>query len=153
MRVEKISEDLYNIFINKLYFKDIDLTNKIELISIIKELLNKIETRYRLNLNGFYKIKVYPKKEIGVYLNVIKIDDNEFSSGADFRIVIYQNEKFFLETDNYEILDKNKMKMYYDNKFYIDIDDIKDINSIIDMGNIIYGKEAKTMLNESKKIK
>lgn len=153
MKVERINEELFDIFINFCYFKNVDLSNKIDLINVIKELLVKIDSRYNLNINGFYKIKVYPKDKIGIFLNIIKIDDNEFSSGSDFRIVIYSNEKFLLETDNYEILDQNILKKYYNGKFYIDIDDIKNIYNIIDMGNIIYGKAVKKILTESINIK
>lgn len=153
MKVERINEELFDIFINFCYFKNVDLSNKIDLINVIKELLIKIDSRYNLNINGFYKIKVYPKDKIGIFLNIIKIDDNEFSSGSDFRIVIYPNEKFLLETDNYEILDQNILKKYYNGKFYIDIDDIKNIYNIIDMGNIIYGKAVKKILTESINIK
>ena len=90
LKVEKVGSDILTVFMSNFYFKDIDMDKKIELIGIIKEYIDKIDQRYRLNLNGFYKIKVYPNKKIGVFLEIIKIDDNEFSSGADFRIIIYQ---------------------------------------------------------------
>lgn len=153
MKVEMIDSDLINVFINNFYFKNTDFEKKIELISIIKDLIAKMDYRYKLSLNGFYKIKVYPYKKIGVFLDIIKIDDNEFSNGADFRIVVYQNEKFYLETDNYEILDPKIEKRYYRDKFYINLDDIKDINKIIDLGNIIYGNDVKEMIYYSKIIK
>ena len=79
MKVEKINDDLINIYFNPFYFKDIDLNNKLELIEVIKDLIKKAESRYKLFLSGFYKIKVYPNKKLGVFLNIIKIDDNEFS--------------------------------------------------------------------------
>lgn len=48
MKVEIINSDIISVFINNFYFRDIDLTKKIEFISIIKDLISKIDTRYKL---------------------------------------------------------------------------------------------------------
>lgn len=148
MKVEKINDDLINIYFNPYYFKDIDLNNKLELIEVIKDLIKKAESRYKLFLSGFYKIKVYPNKKLGVFLNIIKIDDNEFSNTTDFRIVIYPNEKFFLETELYELFNNVEMR-YCNNKFYIDIDDVDNILPISDMVDVIYGSDVKKLLSNS----
>lgn len=148
MKVEKINDDLINIYFNPFYFKDIDLNNKLELIEVIKDLIKKAESRYKLFLSGFYKIKVYPNKKLGVFLNIIKIDDNEFSNTTDFRIVIYPNEKFFLETELYELFNNVEMR-YCNNKFYIDIDDVDNILPISDMVDVIYGSDVKKILSNS----
>lgn len=148
MKVEKINDDLINIYFNPFYFKDIDLNNKLELIEVIKDLIKKAESRYKLFLSGFYKIKVYPNKKLGVFLNIIKIDDNEFSNTTDFRIVIYPNEKFFLETELYELFN-NVVMRYCNNKFYIDIDDVDNIIPISDMVDVIYGSDVKELLSNS----
>lgn len=153
MRTEIVSDDLITVFINNFYFQEINFSKKIEIISIIKDLISKIDKRYQLNLNGFYKIKVYPNQKLGVFLDIIKIDDNEFSSGADFRIVVYPEAKFFLETDNYEILDVKVKKRFYKNKFYIDIDDISDLNLLSDFGNIVYGDSTQELIYQGKIIK
>lgn len=148
MKVEKINDDLINIYFNPFYFKDIDLNNKLELIEVIKDLIKKAESRYKLFLSGFYKIKVYPNKKLGVFLNIIKIYDNEFSNTTDFRIVIYPNEKFFLETELYELFNNVEMR-YCNNKFYIDIDDVDNILPISDMVDVIYGSDVKKLLSNS----
>ena len=148
MKVEKINDDLINIYFNPFYFKDIDLNNKLELIEVIKDLIKKAESRYKLFLSGFYKIKVYPNKKLGVFLNIIKIDDNEFSNTTDFRIVIYPNEKFFLETELYELFNNVEMR-YCNNKFYIDIYDVDNILPISDMVDVIYGSDVKKLLSNS----
>ena len=146
LKVEKIGSDILTIFMSNFYFKDIDIDKKIELIGIIKDYIGKIDQRYKLNLNGFYKIKVYPNKKIGVFLEIIKIDDNEFSSGADFRIIIYQNELFYFEIDDYDYIDKDIKKKYYKSHYYINVDDMDNIDQVIDFGNIIYGDKAKEIL-------
>ena len=104
MRIEIVNDEDIDIFINAYQFNGINLKDKETLLNEIKDILIKIDTRYKLNLNGFYKIKVYPNQKIGVFLNIIKIDDNEFNQEVDFRIIIYQNEPFLFETEEYEIL-------------------------------------------------
>lgn len=153
MKVEQLNEDCIDVFLNKYNFSTIDIENKESLLKLIKDIIIKLDTRYKLDLCGFFKIKVYPNSKVGVFLNIIKIDDNEFSNEADFRIIIYPNEKFFFETEDYEILPKKINKRFYNGKFYIDIDEIDNLENIIDMGRIIYDGEVKDMLKSSQKIK
>ena len=99
------------------------------------------------------RIEIVNDEDIDLFINIIKIDDNEFNQEADFRIIIYQNEPFLFETEEYEILPKNINKRYYKDKFYIDVEDIEDIIPIIDMGNIVYGPSAKKIIQTSKIVK
>lgn len=148
MKVELVNDELYHIYINKYYIKDF---NKTELISTIKDLIIKINKRYRLNLRGFYKINVYPNKKIGACIDLIKIDENEYSSGIDFRIVVYQNEIFYLELEDIEELESCTVG-YYNEKFYINLDNIKDINKYIDRSRVVYGEELRKVVKNIKLI-
>lgn len=153
MRIEMISEEDIDVYINPYNFECKTHLEKEDIIDLIKELIIKINIRYHLNLKGFYKIKAYFNEKAGLFLNVVKIDDNEFSNEVDFRIIMFKNEKFLFETEYYEFLNNFTNKKYYKNKFYIDLEDIDDLTSIIDMGRIIYGEEAKEILIKAKKIK
>lgn len=153
MRIEMINEEDIDIYINPYNFEFKEFLEKEDIIDLIKDLITKVNIRYNLNLKGFYKIKAYYNEKAGVFLNVIKIDDNEFSNEADFRIIMFKNEKFLFETEYYELLNNYTNKKYCQNKFYIDLDDIENITSIIDMGRIIYGEEVRKILTEAKTIK
>lgn len=153
MSVELVNDDDLDIYVNPYNFNDIICYDKDTILSYIKEFILKINNRYKLNLSGFYKIKAYFSSKVGLFLNVIKIDDNEFNNEADFRIILFQNEKFLFETDDYDVIKDTPNKKYYKNKFYVDIDDIYNVNNLIDMGKIVYGDEAKQILMCSKKIK
>ncbi len=153
MRVEMINDEDIDIYINPYNFNDISCYDKDTILNCIKEFLLKINHRYKLNLSGFYKIKAYFNIKIGLFLNVIKIDDNEFSNEADFRIILFQNEKFLFETEEYDFIKNTPNIRYYNNKFYVDIEQIDNINKLIDMGRIIYGDDAKEILMSAKKIK
>ena len=153
MKVEIINDEDLDIYINPYNFNDINCYDRENIMSYIKEILPSINNRYKLNLNGFYKIKSYFNDKVGLFLNVIKIDDNDFNNEADFRIILFQNEKFLFETEDYDLIKEYKSKRYYKNKFYVDIDDIENINRLVDMGGIIYGEEAKRIFVSAKKIK
>lgn len=152
MRVEIINSEYLTVFLNKCYFDEIDFEKKSDIIVCIKDIISKIDSRYRLNLNGFYKIKVFPNKKLGVYLDIIKIDDNDFNDRADFRIVIYQDSNFYLEMDVCDIKNIDE-KIYYNNNFYININDINNIDKYMDYGQIIYGDGAKEIEYYGKKLK
>ena len=152
MRVEIINDDDIDIYINTYNFKDIHVYNKETILEFIKEYLLIINTRYKLNLSGFYKIKSYFNEKVGLFLNVIKIDDNEFSNDADFRIILFQNEKFLFEVEDYDLIKDIPNKLFYKNKFYVDVNDLNSINKLIDMGRVVYGDEVKEILSNSYKI-
>ena len=138
MKVERISDDYINIYINNGLIGDISL-DKNTISNTVKKIINKVIKMYRLKLQGFYKVKVYPNKKLGIYLCIIKLDDNEFSMGMDYRVLVYPDSDFYLESEEYLNSYNN---IYYNDKFYINIKDVNNIIEIIDKGKIIFGEET-----------
>jgi hypothetical protein len=64
MKIETYGKDNFSIFINNHYIKDDIYDDKDNLIKYIKNYL--LNMRRKLNLRGFYKVRVYYKKIIGV---------------------------------------------------------------------------------------
>lgn len=153
MKIERINDDDLDIYVNPYNFKLVACYDKDSLVKFIKDILTKIDIRYKINWCGFYKIKAYFNSKVGMFLNVIKIDDNDFNNEADYRIILFRNDKFLFETDDYDIIKDKKNIKFYNNLFYIDVDDIDDIIPFIDMGRIIYGDESKKILLQSKNLK
>lgn len=153
MKVEMLNEEDMDVFINKFYFNQSYIRDKDDLLVTIRDIIQKMDVRYHLNLKGFYKIKAYINQKIGAFLNIIKIDDNEFTNEVDFRIIIFRNERFLLETEEYDVVSENVPKIYYHDKFYIDIEDLDNYNKYFDMVRVIYGDEVKEVLAKGKKIK
>lgn len=147
-----LNDEDIDVFVNKFYFDDFYIKDKDDLLITIRDIILKIDNRYHLNLSGFYKIKAYMNQKIGAFLNIIKIDDNEFTNEVDFRIIIHKNEKFLLETDEYDLC-LEATKWYYKGKFYIDIDDVDEYYKYVDMTNVIYGDDVKAVISRGKKIK
>jgi len=148
MKIEIFGKDCYKIFINKEYVKNIDIKNRDELVKYIKEFLCKL--KIRLYLHGFYKVKVFPQEKVGIFLDVIKLDDSDFSSNLDLRVVIYMDEKFYFETNDYFIIEECNDKRFLNGLFYCVVDDqFNEVLNYCEFGRFIYGKDVNKLLNNS----
>lgn len=149
VRIRKISNEVYEVFINDKLVDDVVYDKRDELINYIKDKMTKIKDR--INIYGFCKIKVYYKKGIGIFLEVIKFDDSVSTTVLDLRVLIMENEKIYFETEDYEIIKNCNDKRYMDERFYCIVDDSFDlVLEKVEFGNFIYGKDVIKVLNNSK---
>ena len=149
MKIEISGKNNYNIFINRNYIGNVDLSSKEELAGFIKSFILGI--REKLNLRGFYKVKVFPHDSIGLFVELIKLDELEFSNNLDLRVIVYLNEKIFFETDDYFLIEDCNDKRYLDGKFFCIVDDyFESLLSKVEFGRFIYGKEVINLLNKGK---
>lgn len=147
MKIEMITKDSYKIFVDKLYIKDVNLEEKEAIILSVKEIIQKLKSK--LQLRGFYKVKVFPNKSVGLFIEIIQLEDLEFSNNLDLRVVVYFNEKIFFETEDYFLIQKYHNIMFLDDKFYCLIDDsFDDMLEIVEFGRLIYGNEVINLLNK-----
>lgn len=148
MKIETYGKDNFSIFINNHYIKDDIYDDKDNLIKYIKNYL--LNMRRKLNLRGFYKVRVYYKKIIGVFMDINKLDDLDLVSNLDLRIIVADDDIYF-ETDDYFFIEKFNDKRFMNNKFYCIVDDnFGDITYFSELGRFIYGKEVINLLNNSK---
>ena len=148
MKIEVIGKNSYRIFINILYLKDVNFENRDDINRMVKDFIKN--QKNRLNLHGFYKVKVFPNKDIGVFLEINQLEELEFSNSLDLRIIVYLDEKFFFETDDYFIIKDYTDIRYLDGKFYCLLNDsCSDILKIVEFGRFIYGNEVVRLLNRS----
>ena len=153
MKVEIVNDDDVDIFINPYSMNDIGIYDKEYILKYIKKVLKKVNNRYQLNLSGFYKVKSYFNDKVGMFLNIVKIDDNDFNNDIDYRIILFQNETFLFETEDYDIIKYIPNKKYYNNMFYVDINFLDNISILMDRGRVVYGDEVKKILHKSINIK
>lgn len=149
VRIRKISNEVYEVFINDGFVQDEIYDSKDNIINFVKNIM--ISLKKKINIYGFCKVKVYLKKEIGIFLEIIKFDDSISSSTFDIRVLIMDDDKFYFETEEYDaIKDCNDIR-YKDGLFYCIVDDL--FNSVlekVEFGNFIYGKDVIKLLNNSK---
>lgn len=148
MKIERLDDKHYFIFLNIMYLNDIQI-NKEDIIRVVSEFLKSIKNK--LLLNGFYKVKVYLEKRVGLFLDLIQIEDSDYYNYVDFRIVVYLDEKIYFRTKDYFLLPKNCSIYYFQDYFYCDVNDIDNILDVIEFGDFIYGTNLYSVMYHWKK--
>ena len=108
LRIEINSADKIFIFINIL---NVSSTEKSDLIDTVKDII--IKYRNRLKLRGFYKVKVYVNERVGLFIDLCKIDDIDYSNALDLRVLVFYDEKVYFGTDDYFILEGCRKVRYF----------------------------------------
>lgn len=139
MKVLKIDDDNFIIYLfcgNKHYSID----DKGEIIKLVKETVLKANKIYHLNLRGFYKVRVYLNQKMGLVIEIINVDDTSLSNVIDLRVLVYFDQDFYIEVDNFDYLPAHKRVVCVDDKFYVDTSTLtsKEIFSLLEFGNLIY---------------
>lgn len=119
-------DDEFKIFVNPLFFDDVNWEEKDDVINQVTTFFKNIIKSYRMKLEGFYKVCVYPTN-IGILMMVTLIDDYGYSDkNLDFRIVVYLNKDVYFRTSDYDVISEYS-SIYSDNEyFYVLVDEIDD---------------------------
>lgn len=148
MKIEKINLRQFFIFFNINYLHNIEFT-KDSLISIVKKLLWKLKDR--LVLRGFYKVKVYVHKKVGLFLDLYQLEEFEYEDSFDLRVLVFFDEKIYFKTKDFFVLPKN-VPIYFDQSyFYCDVNYLDNFLSVIEFGSILYGKELYQVMSRWQK--
>ena len=147
LKIERLGEQKYLIFVNSSYLSNIEC-DKDKIIESVKKLLLKL--RYRLSLQGFYKVKVYLHSKVGIFLELIQLNVADYNYTLDFRILVYLDEKLYFRTKDYFILPSHDI-YYLDDFYYCNVDNISNLLEVIEFGDFIYGKELYSIMFNWKK--
>ena len=144
MNISKIGSD-YLIKIYKDEIKDINIYDIDDIYTLIKLIIKKIIKNN--NISGDYQINIYINDIYGMIIEFNKIKENNY---IDLKIKINVNSIFLYES-NYNYLNNYKDTIYYyKNKYYLLPKD-SNIN-LLEVSNIIYGKEVKEILSKGIKL-
>ena len=131
----KYQSDLIIIYLYK-HFLEYD--NKDKLHHEIKEIFINLIKNYNLDLFGYFKVDIYENKKYGCILEINKIySDN--SDYIDLKVILHRNTKFYLVMNEYYFLNIENVK-YHNNNFYLDIENIENLDNYIEFGEIYYDK-------------
>ena len=134
MKFEKLGKEYY-VFIDKCYVDNVDYDDKKSISDFVKTFIFRY--RNKMNLNGFYKVKVYSNKYVGLFLEIFCLEENEYPNTLDLRILVYLNHDVYYLSDDYFIVNNFSEIYYSENKFYCLVDKEVDV-SILEFGNFIY---------------
>lgn len=150
MRVEG-NEENFVFFINndnqKYLFNSKEITTK-----SIKDIIIKLIRYYDLNIKGIYNINIYQNDKIGLIIEGEKKDSYNFSNVIDLRLTINRDYDFLLKCEDYFKIDKYKNKFYYDDNYYISINDIDNILDVVEYIEIVYGNKKDQIMKNIIKI-
>ena len=127
--------------------------NKELLEEEFKEVLDKLEKVYKIEINGSYKINVYKDNIYGSVLEIKKDKDYyDYFNTIDMNINIIDSN-FLYEVEDY-FIDTSSDIYCYNDKFYLDVKNREELLKIIENSKVIYkenhirknGKKLNNML-------
>ena len=141
MKIDKVSETDYKIY---MYNFNIDEKNITEEIKLIVKKLQK-----RLKLKGFYKV-ISAIKKCGLFLEVKKIEDSFYRDTLDLRIIVSKDMDVYFKTIDYFLIEKMNVIKYFDKYYYALVDDFFDeIIEKVEFGDFVFGLDIDEMLSSS----
>ena len=139
----KIIDDIIVVFLMEFSYKDENLEDE------FKNLLDKLNKIYNIDIKGSYKINLYKDKIYGAVLEIIKDSDYyDYFNAIDLTINIIDSH-FLYEINDY-IYNLNSDIYLYNNKIYVDINNKKDLYKVLEYSTIIYKENS--IIKNGKKI-
>lgn len=137
MKTEFIDDDNFIIY----YLSDDKFRTENEMKLFFKLLNSGLKHKYNYEFHGFYDVNIFCSDKLYV-LEFNNIDDY---GRIDFDITMLLNTVLLYEFEDEEIFKGEKI--YYQDKFYIEIDNVINDIHLFEYGNIIYGKQVDEILN------
>lgn len=147
MKIVIISSEEFFVFVNSVYAKISDYSDKEEIIDVTKSIISKISTRLRMR--GFYKIKVLVDPAVGLFIEGVQLENLERVNSVDLRVIVYFNEDIYFKTSDYFIISDVSKVRYFDGDYYCLTRDIPNINKVVEFGEFVYGSSTLKMLYNS----
>jgi len=122
-------------------FSDDKIRTEDEMKTFFKLLNYDLKHRYNYEFHGFYNVTIYCCDELYI-LDFESVDDY---GSADFNITMLLNSVILYEFEDFDII--NGDKIFYKNKFYIEVIDMLNDIHLFEYGNIIYGNKVEEILN------
>ena len=113
MRLNIIDEDTF--YVHFCDNTDVRLLSKDDLSEYIKKIILRLKSVYNITLRGFYEIIIYPNSinNIFKFTNI----DGYTSKTIDLRIIISDEEKVYLRTEDFYLV-KDFDEIFIDDNFY-----------------------------------
>ncbi len=150
------------IFLDKLYLNNIDLKDYNLIEKKLIKLINKIQNKYLIDLNGYYNVYIYKDENYGIIIYMQKEEleyIDYFNEQLEFNIEVIE-DSFLYKIDDILRLEKpllNKFIIYKnkDNLYLKPKEKISNIELgiILENSEIIYGAQADKIKKKSQIIK
>ena len=150
------------IFLDKLYLNNIDLKDYNLIEKKLIKLINKIQNKYLIDLNGYYNVYIYKDENYGIIIYMQKEEleyIDYFNEQLEFNIEVIEDSFLYKIYDilrlekpllNKFIIYKNKDNLYLKPKEKISN---IELGIILENSEIIYGAQADKIKKKGQIIK
>ena len=122
-----------------LYNHELHIDNIPRLNEEIKDLFVNLIKRYDIDFYGYSKVSIYNNKKYGNILEIEKICHSEFNmSIVDLKIIVYKDVSMYFEFDDWYFEKIPRNILIKNNKYYLNLNDINEIEKYIEYGRINY---------------
>ena len=105
MRLE-VERDKYFLYVNQDYCKNMDFNSKESIASYAKTLVLRLKRIYGIVLQGFYQMKVFVNDFVGMFIELVKLDDFEFElMTIDLNVIIFLHQTFLLKCTDFDFFE------------------------------------------------
>lgn len=130
----EVLDDKYLFFTNKIYSFD----EESEISIFLKDMFLLINEVYSLELFGYFKVDIYIDEKIGIYVELVKIDDYiSYSKKIDTKVVINRNS-FYFKTNDLSMIYQYEPIYIKDNYYYVSTKDVDNVLDLFDFCEIEY---------------
>lgn len=150
------------IFLDKIYLHTLDLTNQNIIEKKLIKLINKIQNKYNIDLNGYYNVFIYKDNNYGLIIDMQKEELeylDYFNNQIELNIEVIEDSFLYKIEDifwlNKSILNKCIIYKNGDTIYLKAKDNLNnfELGIILENGEIIYGKQANNIKKKSQIIK
>ena len=150
------------IFLDKIYLQNLNLNDKNIIEKKLIKLINKIQNKCTIDLNGYYNVSIYKDESYGIIIDMQKEELeylDYFNNQIELNIEVIE-DSFLYKIEDIFNLNKTLLKKFtiYKNGETIYLKANENINNIelgiiLENGEIIYGKTANSIKKKSEIIK
>ena len=157
-----IIDDNIVIFLDKVYLQNLDLTNQNLIEKKLVKLINKLQNKYTIDLNGYYNVYIHKDINYGLIIDMQKEEleyIDYFNNQLELNIEIIE-DSFLYKIEDIFTINKNLLNKFiiYKNGYTFYLKPKANLSSIelgmiLENAEILYGKEAKKIEQKSQIIK
>lgn len=139
MRLE-VERDKYFLYVNQDYCKNMDFNSKESIASYAKTLVLRLKRIYGIVLQGFYQMKVFVNDFVGMFIELVKLDDFEFElMTIDLKVIIFLHQTFLLQCTDLDFLDHFSNVYFMDPYYYGVLRKDEFLLPDLEYGKLVYG--------------
>lgn len=151
MKILEVTDDRYCLFLISEDLKKIDVSNEKDLELLLTKALLKLKNIYNLKLFGLYSVEMHISNKDGAFIYIEKTDTFIQYKDIDLKIKIFKNSKFYFKVSDFEIIKDMNNIYFYNEYYYIETNEIKNLLNYIEMGEIVHSDNIN--ISEAIKIK